>query len=574
MLRIALGQINPAVGDFPSNLEKILAFIREAQAAECDLILFPELSLCGYPPEDLLLKKSFVERNRQYLDKLVQASEGMSVVCGFAGSSDTRLFNSAAVISMGKLLMTYHKIALPNYGVFDEKRYFQPGKEVPLLRLGSTLIGINICEDIWICPGITEQQASLGAKLIINISASPYHQHKLEERVELLRDRAIRNYCHIGYLNMVGGQDELVFDGASLMLDPQGKVIARAGQFREELLIIDIPENEPPEHLACGMSSVPAAADKDGFSFRCEELTSQFYGRHRQMISPTCAEPLSDEEEVYQALVLGTRDYIAKNGFRKVIIGLSGGIDSALTLAVAVDAIGKENVCTLFMPSRFTVELSHTAAARQALLLDVTLNQVSIDSLLAEYLQALQPLFKDTESGLTEENLQARIRGNLLMALSNKFGYLVLNTSNKSEAAVGYTTLYGDMVGGFSVLKDIPKTLVFKISRYLNRSRGRETIAPEIIDRPPSAELKANQFDTDSLPPYDVLDEILRRYVELDWSDHDIVAAGFDETTVAKVIRLVGAAEYKRRQSAPGIKITPRAFGKDRRWPITNKFRD
>jgi NAD+ synthase (glutamine-hydrolysing) len=569
-----LGQINPAVGDFPSNLEKILAFIREAQAAECDLILFPELSLCGYPPEDLLLKKSFVERNRQYLDKLVQASEGMSVVCGFAGSSDTRLFNSAAVISMGKLLMTYHKIALPNYGVFDEKRYFQPGKEVPLLRLGSTLIGINICEDIWICPGITEQQASLGAKLIINISASPYHQHKLEERVELLRDRAIRNYCHIGYLNMVGGQDELVFDGASLMLDPQGKVIARAGQFREELLIIDIPENEPPEHLACGMSSVPAAADKDGFSFRCEELTSQFYGRHRQMISPTCAEPLSDEEEVYQALVLGTRDYIAKNGFRKVIIGLSGGIDSALTLAVAVDAIGKENVCTLFMPSRFTVELSHTAAARQALLLDVTLNQVSIDSLLAEYLQALQPLFKDTESGLTEENLQARIRGNLLMALSNKFGYLVLNTSNKSEAAVGYTTLYGDMVGGFSVLKDIPKTLVFKISRYLNRSRGRETIAPEIIDRPPSAELKANQFDTDSLPPYDVLDEILRRYVELDWSDHDIVAAGFDETTVAKVIRLVGAAEYKRRQSAPGIKITPRAFGKDRRWPITNKFRD
>lgn len=572
MLRIALGQINPIVGDFSANLEKISAHIRDAAARRCDLILFPELSLCGYPPEDLLLRKSFIERNQQYLRKLVSSSEGMNVVCGYAGSSGSRVFNAAAIIGSGKLLLTYHKVALPNYGVFDEKRYFQSGKSVPLLKLGKTLIGINICEDIWVCPGITEAQASLGARLVINISASPYHMHKVEERIELLRDRARRNQCYISYLNMVGGQDELVFDGASLMLDPAGNVIARAQQFREELLIVDIPEQKGGKTPSIEVGNTTTQIQVEQFAVKYVDLKSPFQASRRKAVTAKVAERLSEEEEIYQALLLGTRDYITKNGFRKVIIGLSGGIDSALTLAVAVDAIGKENVCALFMPSRFTSELSHRMAARQAELLGVTMDVVSIDTLYDGYLDALRHLFHDTKSGLTEENIQARIRGNLLMAFSNKFGYLVLNTSNKSEAAVGYTTLYGDMVGGFSVLKDIPKTLVFKICKHLNQSRKTEIIAREIIDRPPSAELKADQLDTDSLPPYEILDEILRLYVELDWNDRDIIAAGFDKEIVTKVIRLVGAAEYKRRQSAPGIKITPRAFGKDRRWPITNKF--
>jgi NAD+ synthase (glutamine-hydrolysing) len=570
MIRIGLAQINPTVGDFAGNAHKIAGFIVEAKTQKCDLVLFPELALCGYPPEDLLLKRAFLDANKRYIRTLAAAAKGICVVCGYAGSRSRQVYNSAAVIHDGELLYSYNKIALPNYGVFDEKRYFVPGSEIPLLSIGKRLIGINICEDIWVAPGVTEQQAALGAKIVLNISSSPYHMHKVEERLEMLRERARHNNCYIGYVNSVGGQDELVFDGASLVIGPSGRLIAKAAQFAEALLVVDIPEDQlTPKKEAARASVSPTA---EGFSVKRIELSSLPSGKLRRARKSTCAERLSEPEEVYQAVVLGVRDYIGKNGFRQAIIGLSGGIDSALTAAIAVDAIGEENVFTLYLPSRYSSELSLKAATRQAELLGIKMETIAIDDLFEDYAATLVPFFRDTKSGLTEENLQARIRGNILMAFSNKFGYLVLSTSNKSEAAVGYTTLYGDMVGGFAVLKDIPKTLVYDICNHLNRSRRRQTIAQEIIDRPPTAELKDNQLDSDSLPPYEILDEILRLYVELDWNSDEIVAAGFDKKTVERVIRMVGIAEYKRRQSAPGVKITPRAFGKDRRWPITNKF--
>ncbi len=572
MIRIGLGQINPTVGDFTGNTQKIAGFVAEAQKLQCDLVLFPELALCGYPPEDLLLKKAFISANRRYLRRLATSCKRMNVVCGYAGSRAGQVYNSAALISNGEVRLSYNKIALPNYGVFDEWRYFRPGTEIPLLRLGKTLIGINICEDIWVSPGITEQQTARGAQLILNISSSPYHEHKAEERITMLQNRARSNHCYVGYVNSVGGQDELVFDGASLVISPAGKVIARAAQFAEELLVVDIPEiaerhQERQRSLVREADALPS-----GFVVKQVALKAPSAGKPRHTRKPRCVERLVETEEVYQAVTLGVRDYIRKNGFRQVIIGLSGGVDSALTAAIAVDAIGRENVFTLFMPSRYSSELSRSAAVRQAELLGVEMVTVSIDELFEEYKETLSSLFRYPDSGLTEENLQARIRGNILMAFSNKHGYLVLSTSNKSEAAVGYTTLYGDMVGGFSVLKDIPKTLVYEICNHLNRSRGREIIAQEIIDRPPTAELKDNQLDSDSLPPYEILDEILRLYVELDWSDREIIAAGFEKKTVERVVRMVGTAEYKRRQSAPGVKITPRAFGRDRRCPITNRF--
>lgn len=567
--RIALGQINPTVGDFPGNLEKILAYVERAGQLKCDLVAFPELALCGYPPEDLLLNRSFVEANHEFLNQLIARSRGPAIVCGWAGSEGTSVFNSAAVIAKRKLQLSYEKVALPNYGVFDEERYFQPGAEMPLLRLRHTLIGLNICEDIWICPGITEQQAALGARVILNISASPYHMHKAEERIEMLRDRAVRNHCHVLYCNTVGGQDELIFDGASLAIDPKGKVIARAELFKEELLIVDLPEGPKPNSATFDLLKRAGANANQQFPIRYCELDGADRTASKPA-KPKVARRIPEEEEVFQALVLATRDYVTKNGFKSVVIGMSGGIDSALTSAVAVEALGKKNVHLIFMPSRFTSELSHHAADRQAQLLGVAMDDLPIVDLFDDYAELLNPVYGDCTSGLTGENLQARIRGNLLMAYSNKFGALVLNTSNKSEAAVGYTTLYGDMVGGFAVLKDIPKTLVYKISRHLNRKR--ETIAREIIKRPPTAELKDNQLDTDSLPPYEILDEILRLYVELDTDEQEIVKSGFDPNVVHRVIHMVGAAEYKRRQSPPGARITPRAFGKDRRWPITNKF--
>ncbi len=571
-MRIALGQLNPTVGDFQRNLDKILAYTNEAKERGCDLIAFPELTLCGYPPEDLLLNRSFVEANQTYLKRLIARAGYTTVVCGFAGSTRDAVHNSAAVIQNRRLLLTYNKVALPNYGVFDEKRYFQPGTEMPLLRLRNSLIGINICEDIWLCPGITEQQAAFGARLILNISASPYHMHKAEERIEMLRDRALRNNCHVLYVNMVGGQDELIFDGASLVINPQGKVIARAEAFQEQLLITDLPDERTVNSVTLELIKRAGMNPDQQFAVQYAELKSEKKRSSNRRKAGKIAKRIPLEEEVFQALVLATRDYVTKNGFKQAVIGMSGGIDSALTAAVAVEALGKNNVHLIFMPSRFTSELSHRAAARQARILGVEMTDLPIVDLFEDYATLLNPALGDCTSGLPGENLQARIRGNLLMAFSNKFGALVLNTSNKSEAAVGYTTLYGDMVGGFAVLKDIPKTLVYKVSKHLNRSRKQEIVAREIIKRPPTAELKDNQLDTDSLPPYDVLDEILRLYVELDTDEAEIVAAGYDPSVVHRILHMVAASEYKRRQSPPGARITPRSFGKDRRWPITNKF--
>ncbi len=569
-LRLCLAQINSTVGDLEGNLAKILAAIDTARTSGCSLVAFPELALCGYPPEDLLLNKSFLKANAKYIKKVAAHSQGIAVICGFVGSSADRVFNSALVAEDGKALYTYSKVALPNYGVFDEKRYFTPGSEIPLLKFGEALAGLNICEDIWICPGITESQASLGARLILNTSASPYHMRRVEERIDLLRDRAQRNNCHVAYVNLVGGQDELIFDGASMVVNPAGKVIAGAEAFAEDMLVIDL---EIPTTAAEEIPATASVADhEEPFRVKVVNLNSSGVAEKASKAGHSGERQLPLAEEVFRALVLGTRDYIQKNGFSNVVIGLSGGIDSALTLAVAVEALGADSVHCIFMPSQFTSELSFTAAERQARLLGCRMETIPIDEIYNVYVRELKPHYPRIATGLTSENLQARIRGNILMAYSNRSGAIVLNTSNKSEAAVGYTTLYGDMVGGFAVLKDIPKTLVFEISRYLNKSRSREVIAEEIIARPPTAELKADQADSDSLPPYEVLDEILRLYVELDTEEAEIVRLGFERKTVKRVIAMVRAAEYKRRQSPPGIKVTPRAFGRDRRWPITNRF--
>jgi NAD+ synthase (glutamine-hydrolysing) len=569
MIRIALAQINPTVGDFGGNLRKILTFARDAHRKRADLVIFPELCLPGYPPEDLLLKPAFRQANQVYLRKLAAAAPDINLICGYAGMRGKEVYNSAAVISGGKVVLTYDKIFLPNYGVFDEKRYFSPGTAVPVLTFGPIKIGFNICEDIWVAPGVCSYQAAMGARLILNLSSSPYHLHKLDERTELLRGRARHNKCYIAYVNTVGGQDELVFDGGSLVVDPTGKVISRARQFVEQLLIVDLPLSR--------LTSPPHADSASRQELAHYSVVMKQLHLPRRRIPRTrtmrrVAKRMNDAEEVYAAIVLGTKDYITKNGFKKVIIALSGGIDSALTLAVAVAAVGAERVDTLFMPSKYTSPESHKAAVKQARLLGVNMKEIAIDDLFAAYLSELEPHFKGKPEDVTEENLQARIRGNILMAFSNKFGLLVLNTANKSEAAVGYSTLYGDMVGGFAVLRDIPKTMVYKICRYLNRSAGKELIAREIIRRPPSAELKADQLDSDSLPPYEILDKILKLYVEQDKNIDEIIELGYDRKLVERVAHMVIRAEYKRRQMAPGVKITPRAFGKDRRWPITNKF--
>ena len=568
-MRISLAQINPTVGDLEGNLGKIQSFVKQARSRQADLVAFPELALCGYPPEDLLLKRRFQSANRNYLRKLAQEITTLPTVCGCVHVEKGKVYNAAALLQNHERQLVYHKVDLPNYGVFDEERYFQSGDKVAVFDLAGVRIGLSVCEDIWVAGGVCEAQAKLGAKLLLNVSSSPYHLRKFAERLELLRQVAREYQVYVAYVNTVGGQDELVFDGGSLLLDPKGKLVARAAQFTEELLTVDLPLRaikSPPE--------LPRKVSVGDLTLAVQHTELKLPGRRkaRRRIVQRNVERLPQAEEVYQALVLGTRDYVFKNGFKRVMIGLSGGVDSALTAAVAVEALGAGRVETLYLPSRYSSKLSQRLVEKQARLLGVRLRTLPIDSLFTAYNESLRPFFVGREPDVTEENLQARIRGNLLMAFSNKFGYLILNTANKSEAAVGYSTLYGDMVGGFAVLKDIPKTLLYEVCRHLNRSRKHEVIAKGIIRRPPSAELKAEQLDTDSLPPYDVLDPILKAFVEEDQDILDIVKQGFERKTVERVARLVIRAEYKRRQSAPGIKITPRAFGKDRRWPITNKF--
>ncbi len=563
-----MAQINVVVGDLEGNRTKILEWIGRARDLEADLVTFPELALTGYPPEDLLLKPRFIERNLEILKELAAAVSGITAVVGFVDRREG-IYNAAAILKDGHGVGVYHKICLPNYGVFDEVRYFQVGKLSTMIEIGDVRVGLCICEDIWFPDGPAAQQAmGAGAEVLINISSSPYHAGKRRERESMLRARATHNTAFVAYNNLVGGQDELVFDGDSLVLDQKGNIIARGAQFDEDLVVVDLDLEEvrcsrlkDPRHLQSGDSRETAVVSIPGPR-----------SDRKPLPEVEIRQPLGEDAEVYQALVVGTRDYVCKNKFNKVVIGLSGGIDSALTAVVAVDALGSSNVVGVSMPSKFSSEGSVEDSKELARSLGIRLMTIPIREAMDAYESVLGRSFKDRDPDVTEENLQARIRGNLVMALSNKFGWLVLSTGNKSEVGVGYCTLYGDMAGGFSVLKDVPKTMVFSLARYCNRAAESERIPRVIIEKPPSAELRPNQKDTDSLPPYDQLDPILQAYVENDHSVDEMIAMGFDSDTVRRVVSLVDFSEYKRRQAAPGVKITPRAFGRDRRMPITNRF--
>ncbi|MEK6715464.1 MAG: NAD+ synthase, partial [Candidatus Omnitrophota bacterium] len=546
-------QINPTVGNIKRNLAKIEHFIAEAEKDKADIIVFPELAICGYPPEDLLLKDKFIAENLSAIKELVSGVKNSVVICGFVDKIKGNLYNAAAIIADKKIKGAYRKTLLPNYGVFDEKRYFKPGEDYPVFRCSNIIFGVTICEDIWHRDGPLARLAKQGAKLIINISASPYHSHKGKEREDIFKAQAKKNKLFIVYDNLVGGQDELVFDGQSMVIDDKGKVASRANAFCEELRMFDL--DIPISHIKKKILQVKKEINLD-----------------KPMLSPKPTKTLSEIQEVYQALVLGLKDYVVKNGFKKVVMGLSGGIDSSLVAALAVDALGKDSVVGVFMPSRYSAEQSRNDAHNLAKNLGIKIFDIPIENTFKAYLADFSEIFKDKPADISEENLQARIRGNILMALSNKFGWLVLTTGNKSEVSCGYCTLYGDMAGGFGVIKDVPKTLVYRLAEFKNKEAQKEVIPQSVIIRAPTAELRPNQKDSDSLPPYDLLDAILKLYVEEDKSLEDIVKKGYSHEVTARVISLVDKNEYKRRQAAPGIKITPKAFGRDRRMPITNGF--
>lgn len=576
-LRVGLGQINVCVGDLRGNLKKILEYIESARSLGVDILCFPELAVTGYPPEDLLLKSSFIEDNLEVLDRIRAASDGLTLVVGFVDKKED-IYNAAAIIHNRDLVDIYHKRYLPNYGVFDENRYFQSGTRAPVYKLGDVTFGVNICEDIWYPGDPTREQAILGdAQVIINISSSPYYASKVRSREQMLSVRASDYSVVVVFCNLVGGQDELVFDGHSVVIGETGKVIARASGFREELLIADIS----PDRVFRSRLHDPRRR-KEKYALRVESREAQLITLaqskserdSRPQIIHRVEEFMCVEEEVFRALVLGTRDYVMKNGFKKVLVGLSGGIDSSLVAAIAVEALGNENVIGVRMPSRYSSEGSIRDAEQLSKGLGIELLTIPIEKAFSAYLDMLSQVFIGKEHDVTEENIQTRIRGNILMALSNKFGWLVLTTGNKSEMGVGYCTLYGDMAGGFAVIKDVPKTLVYRIAEFYNKWKGKELIPKAVLEKPPSAELRPNQKDTDFIPPYDILDPILKAYVEDDLSVEEIIALGFDEDIVKRVIKMVDLNEYKRRQSPPGIKITVRAFGKDRRFPITNLYRE
>jgi NAD+ synthase (glutamine-hydrolysing) len=574
-LRIALAQINTTVGDFDGNVKKILGAIDGARAMKADIVTLPELAICGYPPEDLLFKPQFIQANLQSLQKIVEASSGITVVVGFV-DTDGDIFNAAALISDGKLIGVYHKMYLPNYGVFDENRYFRAGKECPVYVVNGIGIGINICEDIWYEAGPATIQAYAGAEVIINISASPYHAGKGESREKMIATRATDTVAVFVYNNLVGGQDELVFDGHSFIADERGNIITRGKQFEEDFIVADLDIESVFRarlHDPRWRKESPVL-EKSGWRQTKTIVSQTPTSGQKPLLKPHHIATLDPVAEVYQALVLGTRDYIHKNGFSKVVIGLSGGIDSAIVATIAVDALGKDNVIGISMPSRYSSTGSVTDTKALAQNLGIKLQTIAIERPFQAYLDTLAESFTGVKPDSTEENLQARVRGNLLMALSNKFGWLVLTTGNKSEMATGYTTLYGDMAGGFAVIKDVPKTLVYKITKYRNAKAGFNLIPSPIIDKPPSAELRPDQKDSDSLPPYEVLDAILMAYVEEDKSVDQIVALGYEKAVVQKTAKLVDRSEYKRRQAPPGVKITSRAFGRDRRLPLTSLFKE
>jgi NAD+ synthase (glutamine-hydrolysing) len=570
-IRIALAQINPIVGDLSGNVRKIISCIKKARTLKAELIAFPELAITGYPPEDLLLKPQFVKDNINALDKVRASSKDITVIVGFV-DSNKGLFNAAAVISNSRLIDVYHKKHLPNYGVFDEYRYFSPGREYHIYELNGINIGVNICEDIWYEKGPTKIQALLGADIIININASPYHMGKASFREKIVLTRVSESNTVIAYVNMVGGQDELVFDGGSFVADRHGRIIAKAGQFNAELLPVDIEISRTKTDSKKNKDKIKSII-ADSESIKKIKIHSALIKGGKPDINVKKSRAMFIVEEVYNALLLGTGDYVRKNGFNGVVVGMSGGVDSALVASIAVDALGKEKVRGLFMPSLYTSKESYEDAYATAKNLGIKLIKIPIDDILKVYLKTLNKDLKGEKGGVTEENLQARIRGNILMAFSNRFGWLVLTTGNKSEMSVGYATLYGDMAGGFAVIKDVPKTMVYELSKWKNEKEGTAVIPERVLWKEPTAELKPDQRDTDTLPPYPVLDPILKAYIEEDKSFSEILKMGCDTECAQKVVKMIDRSEYKRRQSPPGIKITPRAFGKDRRFPITNKYK-
>ncbi len=551
LLRIGLGQFNPSVGDFAGNLESMRKIYALALRQRLDLLVFPELAVCGYPPEDLLLKEHFLQDNRSAVEKLAADCPEMTIIAGFAERSQGACYNAAAIMAGGRIEKIYRKRTLPNYGVFDEKRYFQPGTETVAVDIKGINFIITVCEDIWQadqCQRFIEDAPK--RKCILNISASPFHIGKINQRQEILSRCARMSNCPVGYCNVIGGQDELVFDGRSMFVDSAGRLLACAKAFEEDLLVAELVLDEAG---AVQLKTVDKPA----------------------------AEPVELMQEVYLALVLGTRDYVRKNGFEKVVLGLSGGIDSAVTAAIAVAALGPQNVTAITMPSRFNSPETIADAARLSENLGIRYLTIPIESCLKGFRKALSAVPGWDSDGIAYENLQARIRGCILMTLSNQFGWMVLTTGNKSEIAVGYATLYGDTAGGFAVIKDVPKTMVYELAEYINRTaaclparQGREVIPSGIIKRPPSAELRPNQKDTDTLPDYQLLDEILKAYVEQDKSARQLVEQSLPAEEVNRVVRMIDHNEYKRRQSPPGVKITPKAFGRDRRLPITNRYTD
>ena len=568
-LRIGLAQVNPTVGDLEGNARLIIEWIGRARDQGVDLVAFPELALTGYPPEDLVLKPGFVRDNMRQIELVAEATRDIAAVVGFV-HEDGAIYNAAAYMQGGRLLGVYQKVFLPNYGVFDEQRYFTVGHRCPIFEQAGIRIGVTVCEDCWYPSGPMAWQAEHGAELLVNINGSPYHDGKRVPREEMVAGRAVDYGAYVAYVNTVGGQDELVFDGNSVIFDPHGQVLAHATSFQEDLLICDIDVGPLPFHRP--LEKIRHEAEG---AARLElEVTDVVVPpsppRERQPVEPRVEPPLEGPAEIYAAVVLGVHDYIRKQGFNKVVVGLSGGIDSALTAAVAADALGPQNVIAVRMPSRYTSPESLEDAGLVAEALGIQLLDFPIEPAHRAFEGMLAGAFEGTRPGVAEENLQPRIRSMILHALSNKFGYIVLTTGNKSEIATGYCTLYGDMAGGFAVLKDITKTTVYELSRYRN-SLGL-AIPERILTKPPSAELKPGQKDSDSLPPYEELDPILRGYVEEDLTPDELVAAGNRPETVARVIQLVDRSEYKRRQAPPGVKITPRAFGRDRRMPITNRY--
>jgi NAD+ synthase (glutamine-hydrolysing) len=572
-LNLALAQVNHVVGDFEGNFQKIVSYIGHSRKAGADVVAFPEMCLAGYPPEDLLLKPEFIKENQRYLKKLLPHTEDITVIVGYVDHEDD-IYNAAAILHRGELAGIYHKIFLPNYGVFDENRYFQAGQKVQVFIINDVRVGVNICEDIWYPGGPTREQSLYGgAEVVINISSSPYHYGKAHARFRMLSTRAEDNGVIVAYVNTVGGQDELVFDGNSMIISEEGILLSKAPSFEENLMVLTLhPENVFNKRIHDPRRRKEKLYTAPEWHLDQVPLKSLAKNRKKSNIDGQISDFLNQDEEVYKALQTGLKDYVGKNRFKKVLVGISGGIDSALVASIAVDTLGKENVIGVAMHSQFTSKESKNDARRLAGNHGFKLLEIPINVLYQNFLTQMKPVFKNVSADSTEENIQARIRGNILMALSNKYGWLVLATGNKSEISVGYCTLYGDMVGGFSLIKDVYKTMVYQLAEYRNCKAGFDIIPKRIMSKAPSAELKPDQKDTDSLPPYPVLDPILTAYVEEDLATKEIIEMGFDRQTVEKVIKLVDGNEYKRRQAAPGIKISHRAFGKDRRFPITNRF--